>query len=855
MFKAALKSLLSRKIRLILSGLAVVLGVMAVSAALILGNTLTKSFDSLFQSVNKTTDVQVTAKSQVKSATGSDAPIPASVVDQLKSVDGAKKVRGSVSVDGARVIGSDGKVLSTGGAPRLGLAWNNDYVASGGLFTFQKGHSPRAPNEVAINSGLAKDGDFKVGDTIPVLTPRAKQNFAVVGVFGLSGGRDSLGGESYVAFTQPVAQQLMMGQSNVYSSIILQADKGVSQTTLKDRVKDRLSSADYDVKTGKEAADDQAQTLNQFIGLFENFLLGFAAVALFVGIFLILNTFSIIVAQRTRELALFRAMGANRRQVINTVLLEAVVIGFIASTIGFVVGIGIAALLKKLMESQNGSSLPGSGLSIPLSAIIASYLVGIVVTVIAALLPAMRASRTPPVAAMRDAADTQRPLTKMTVAGTIIFLLGAAGMGLALTGKVDDQIWVFLLIGVLFVFIGVAMLTPIIARPVVSAIGRLFSWSLPGKLGRRNSARNPRRTAITAAALMIGLALVTGISVVAASLSDSLRSIVSSDVKADLIVGSDSDNNGGARATFDPALLNQVTKLSSVQAAVGLYNDNAKYQGKNIVLGAASDVGKLNKVFKVSTKEGTLRTLKSGEIVIDDAFAKNKHLSVGDTMQIATPRGSPGNFTVVAVYKKSDIMNGSLISVADAQQRFSYPTQPTDGFITLKSGAHVATVQNKVKDLLKNNPEVTVRNQKEFLDQTTGQIDSLLTILYILLGLALIVAILGIVNTLVLSILERTRELGMLRAVGLGRGQTMRMVTVESIVISVFGALLGMLVGCGLGAAIVKALKEQGISTLSFPWTRMIIFLVLAVVVGLFAAIIPAIRASRVNVLRAIAYE
>ncbi len=853
MLKAALKSLLSRKIRLILSGLAVVLGVMAVSGALVLGQTLTKSFDSLFADVYSHVDVQVTSKSNVTSANegGYTQPLPASTVDQVRQqVPSASKVVGEVGVDGARVIGKNGKVLTTNGPPRLGVDWPS--TSASDIVQLRQGHGPQSDNEIALNASLAKSGDFRVGDEVKVLTRAPEQTFKLVGIFGFSGDRDTTGGETYVAFTEPVAQQLMLGQTDAFSDIHLQAKKGVSQAALKHETQKALGNG-FEVQTGKELADQSAQQLNQFIGIFKNVLLGFAAVALFVGIFLILNTFSIIVAQRTRELALFRAMGASGRQVINSVLIEAVIIGFIASTLGFLTGLGIAALLKKLFESQSDATLPGSGLVIPASAVIASYVVGIVVTLIAALLPALRASRIPPIAAMREAANTQKPLTKMTVGGLVITMFGAAGVFLALSGKVDDNIWAFLLTGVVLVFIGVAMLTPIISQPTISIIGRVFSWSLAGKLGRRNSARNPRRTAITAATLMVGLALVTGVSVLAASINASVSKLVKTDTNAQLIIQGDNGGFGGIAPAFDPDVITKTRQIPGVDSAVGLYTDRAKYNGKTTSLNAA-EISPMKKIFELKSDSGQFRDPKSGEVLIDSGTAKNNHLSVGDTMRITTNKGGEQAFAVIGVFKKSKLMSGTFISIADAQRDFSNP-KPMAGFVALGKGADVGSVQHRIDHLLAKNPEVSVLNQKEFLDQQTKQIDSVVTMLYILLGLALVIAILGIVNTLVLSILERTRELGLLRAVGLGRRQTMTMVTIESIVISVFGALLGMVVGCALGAAIVQALKDQGFEVLSLPWGRMVAFLILAVVVGLVAAVIPAIRAARVNVLRAIAYE
>src|SRR5262249_42197293 len=415
-------------------------------------------------------------------------PIPAAIVDKVAGVPGVKKATGTVVADGARAIGPNGKVISTQGPPRLGTAWRSDSA----LAELRQGRGPEAPDEVAINANLARQGKFSIGSPIEVLTMQPKRTFAVVGIFGYPGGRDSVGGETTVAFTEPVAQELLLGQTGAYTGIDVTAKQGVSPSKLRDDISAVLGG-DYQVRTGKQVAADDSKALQQFIDVIRNVLLGFAGVTLFVGIFLIVNTFSILVAQRTRELALFRALGASRRQVLGSVLIEAAVIGLVASTIGILAGFGLATLLRKAFESAGGSNLPSPGSGVPLTPIIAGYLVGLCVTAVAALLPALRAAQIPPVAAMRDAATPDKPLTRITIAGAIPTILGAAAVGPALFAALRAlRLWT-LIVGVLLAFVGIAMLTPAVSRPVVSVLGRALTWSIAGKLGRRNSARNPRR--------------------------------------------------------------------------------------------------------------------------------------------------------------------------------------------------------------------------------------------------------------------------------------------------------------------------------------------------------------------------
>jgi putative ABC transport system permease protein len=851
MVKATLKSLLARKLRLLLSGLAVVLGVMAVSGALVLTDTLGRSFDALFQTVNQNLDVQVSGTQNVQGAERDGEPvtrpIPTAVVAKVAAVPGVQSAIGAVIVDGARVVGPDGKVIGSAGPPRFGVGWRGEV----GFTQLRQGRGPQAPDEVAVDAGLAKQGSFQLGDPIGVLTLQPKRTFTLVGIFGYTGGRDSLGGETRVAFTEPVAQRLMLGQRGAYSVINVQAQQGTSPTKLRDAIQARLGGG-YLVRTRQQVAEDQAADVEGFLGFVRAFLLGFAAVALFVGVFLILNTFSILVAQRTRELALLRALGAGRGQVLRSVLAEAVVVGLLAATLGLVAGLGVAVGLRAVMEAQSGVRFPDTGLTLPGSAVVASYLVGVLVTVVAALGPALRASRVAPMAALRDAATPDKPLTALTVTGTVPALLGVAAVGAALFGDLGDTTLPALLGGVLLAFVGVAMLTPAIARPAVALLGRVLAWTTPGELGRRNSARNPRRTAITAAALMVGVALVTGVSVLASSLRASLQGVVRQSLAAELIVSG--DETGRSAATYDPAVMDRVKQLPGVAQAVAVHADVTQL-GADTIEVAAGDLAAMADIFRLRATAGELRRLHPGELVVDDDFATEHDLGVGSTLRLATQRGGPEPYTVVGVFQRSRLVPGPvLLSLEDATAGFRSP-QANFGYIRLQRGADANAIAQRVEALLADNPEVGVRSQADFLAQLASQVNTAVVMLYVLLGLSILIAVLGIINTLALSILERTRELGLLRAVGMFRSQLTQMVAVESVVIATFGALLGVLVGSVLGSAVVRAVPDQFVSILSLPWGSMAVVLGLAVVVGLVAAILPAVRAARTDLLRAIDYE
>ncbi|MDG4831161.1 ABC transporter permease [Solwaraspora sp. WMMD1047] len=849
MLRATLKSLLARKVRLVLSGLAVVLGVMFVAGAFVLTDTLGRSFDRIFADAYSETDVGVTAAPKVALSEFEGeqvaAPFPAETLDRIRAVPGVADVTGQAWADGARVIGSNGKVLTSFGPPQLGGNWTGE----NGLVQLREGRGPTADDEVVINGAVADAGRLAVGDRVGILTLEPKREFTVVGIFGYSGDRDSLGGVQEVAFTEPVAQRLMLGETGVYNDATVRAADGVSPAELRDDISAALG-ADYVVKTGEQLSEEASAGLKEGLAFFNNILLGFAGVALFVGIFLILNTFSIIVAQRTRELALMRAVGASRRQMIGAVLTEAVVIGLVAAVLGLGAGVGVGALLAYAF-GQFGGGVDLAPVGVPPAAVISAFVVGLLVTVVAAVLPAIRASRIPPVAAMQDVATPDRPLTKITVAGAVVTAVGATLLTLGLTGNAGDGTLWTILAGVLISFIGVALLTPLISRPVVSVLGRVFAWSVPGRLGRLNSGRNPRRTAITAAALMVGIALVTGVTVILDSAKSSLTALAEETIAAELVISG--VQSGPRPPSFDPAVLDRAAELPGVRAVAGIYSDVAIVGGEREYLTATGEVSALRDIYRATPTAGSIDTLGPNQLLVDSGTAAERGLSVGDTLPVQLTRGEEQTYTVTGIYAESDLFGGFLLPV-EATADFALP-QPVQAYLQLTPGTPVDQVLPQVEALLADSPEVSVADRAAFIEQQTGQFDSLLTMIQVLLALAILIAVLGIINTLALSVMERTRELGLLRAIGLSRLKTMWLVTVEAVVISVFGALLGVVVGSGLGAAVVQALSSDGISELVLPWSQMAVFLGLAALVGVVAAVLPAIRAARLNVLGAIAHE
>jgi putative ABC transport system permease protein len=848
MLRASLKSVMSHKLRLLLSGLAVVLGVMAVSGAFLLTDTLSRSYKAMFSTVYDPIDVMITAKPKVDTGyTSAPQGIPASLVDRLRTVPGVGKATGSVSVDGARVVGPDGKVLTSLGAPRYGMNWTGEDE----FLTLQTGRGPTADDEVAINGGLAKATGYGVGDRIDVLTLQPRRTFTVVGVFGYSGNRDSLAGETIVMFTTPAAQRLLLGEDDQFTEVVLTRSPGITAEALRDRVAAELG-ADYRVQTGDELATQVGDELDEGLSFFNALLLGFAFVSLFVGVFLILNTFSIIVAQRMRELALMRAMGASRSQIVLSVELEALIVGTVSSAIGLLLGVGAGRGLAWLYATYLGGGVELARFAVPPASWIGGLSVGIAVTLVAALLPALRASRIPPVAAMQESAAANRPLTRITVAGLVVTAVGGVALWAGLTDRAGEgNALPVLLVGLLLALTGAALLAPMLARPVAAVLGGLFRWWAPGRLGGRNSARNPRRTAITAAALMVGIALVTGISVVLTSATTSLQQILDRQVHADLIIGG--EQTGPLPPTFDRTVLDRAAQLPGVVSVVGVHADVALLDGEQTMVAAVSESTALRQMFGMTAKAGTLDRLDAGQLIVDEQTAQARHLGIGDTVTVQLTKGEARTFTVVGVYARTPGVSGWITGPTEAANFRT--ADPGRAFIQTAEGASVADIKARVADLLADSPEVTVSDRSGYVRQQTRAFDTVLAMVQIMMALSIIIAVLGIVNTLALSVIERTREIGLLRAIGLRRAQTMSMVGVESVVISVFGALLGLALGLGLGAAVARGLRDQGITTIGVPWGQMVLYLGLGALIGLIASVLPAVRAARLNVLSAIGYE
>ena len=842
MFRTTIKSLLARKLRLTMSALAVVLGVAFVVGAFVLTDTLGRTFTDLFDTVNKNIAVDVRGAEITQGSGDSDGggrkDVPAGAIAAVQRVDGVAEVQGNIAngqSNQVSVLGKDGKALSTNGAPIIAGNWidstrlNEQRVVSG--------HAPRGPTEVVLDGRLAEKAGVGVGDSTTVFLPTGQQKVSVVGLVQYSNGKDTLGGESYVYFTTEAAQKLL--RVDGFSDLYVAAADGVSQDELRTRVSAALSGG-LEAVTGQQLADEQASDIQEGLGFLNTFLLVFASVSLFVGAFIIFNTFSILVAQRTKELALMRALGASKGQVTRSVLLEAVVVGGIASAIGLGAGVGVAIGLQALF-SAFGAGLPSATPVLELRTVIAAFVVGILVTAAAALLPARRAAKVPPIAAMRDAATADRSLVRQTIAGAVLTVAGAVAMTFGLTGSG----LAILGAGTVLAFLGVALLSPLVSRPVTGALGLLFSRGLAGKLGRQNSMRNPRRTASTAAALMIGLALVAAVGVLGSSLKDSVRKVASDAIGADYIVSPTAVGMG-------PDAYGAVQKAPGVGLVTGLRGGDATIDGRD-EFPTSLTAGALGNTVELTMKSGKADDLGAGTTLVSDDVAKDKHLSVGSSVPVVWEDGAKGTLRVAGVYASNQLLGKYLVDDSAAthfRQQLYFAA-----LVKAAPGQDVAQLRQSLDQAMKPYPNVQVQDQSEFVGEAAGQIDQLVQFFQLLLALSIGIAILGIVNTLALSVLERTRELGLLRAVGMGRRQVKRMVRVESVLVSVFGGVLGLVVGVIFGVALQRALVSQGVTELSFPVTQLVVYLLLAAVAGVLAAWLPARRASKLNVLQAVASD
>lgn len=845
MWRATLRSLLSHKLRLGLSGMSIVLGVAFVSGTMVFTDTLSRTFSDLFDATSADVTVTPAAAYEVGlTGTGGGpvaaATVPQSVVDTLTRIDGAAAVGGFVQAEGVYLLDTEGKVLSTGGAPAIGLNWYDEQSLNPATMT--TGRPPESAGEVVLDTTTAKKSGYRIGDTVTVLTTGPRVEARLVGIFrfGESGG---LAGASLTAFDTVTAQRLLLAPGQ-FTGVSLEAAEGVTDATLKARVVAALGDG-YDVKTHREQSDDAAASLAEGLKFLDLALLVFAGVALFVGGFIILNTFSMLVAQRTRELGLLRAVGASRGQVTRSVLTEAALLGVAGSTVGLVGGVGIASGLKALFATF-GLTLDGS-LVLSRDTVLWGYAIGVLVTLVAAYLPARRASHTPPIAAMQDGAATaQGSLRRRTVLGSALTAAGVAAVVVSLGTSDASSAAALAGAGTVALIVGTIALSPMLSRPFLATVGALLPrfWGRPGKLARENALRNPRRTAATASALMVGLALVSGFSIVGSSTKASLDKLIDGGLRADFVVSTT------VGSPFTPKVSEELTAVPGVAAVMQQRFGSAQVNGKRSFL-TALNASALDRSVRLRYRAGSTASLGGTSALVDRPSAESNGWSVGEAIPVLLPNGSRLALTVGGIYESNQVV-GSLIVDLPTYEKAGGPSLDQYVYVSVATGSDPSVVRQSLQAVVSTYPVVTLKDEGEFKDELTSQVDQLLLLINALLALSVLIAVLGIVNTLALSVIERTREIGLLRAIGMSRAQVRRMIRLEAVVISLYGAALGVALGVVFGVGFTHALSSQGVDVLSVPVVRLLAFLAIAGLIGVLAALWPARRAARLGVLTAI---
>ncbi|MFH8346285.1 ABC transporter permease [Streptomyces sp. NPDC018045] len=846
MFRTALRNVLAHKARLLMTVLAVMLGVAFVSGTLVFTSTLSDAQQKSSQKGYAGVDVAIQPhRSDAPGARPGAAPeLSRALLEKAGRVPGAASVTGTV--DGFTAIADkDGKLAGNGSSSR----GRNYYPGADGKddrFPMTSGTAPTGEHEVALDSGTARTTGYRVGDTVRLSVDGPVREAKVSGIFTTDDGAVAAGG-SLALFDTATAQKLFATPGG-FSEIDVQAAPGTSQEALKAAV-DKVLPDSAEAVTGKKLADDQAEAIARSMDLMKTGLLVFAGIALFVGIFIIANTFTMLVAQRTKELALMRAVGASRRQVTRSVLIEAFVVGAVAAVTGLLAGIGIGAGLRALTGALG--TVPDGPLVVSPTTVIASLLVGVVVTVFAAWLPGRRAAKIPPVAAMNSvhAAATTKSLVVRNAIGAV---LAAAGIACVLGATaIGSDGKALLALGAGLLLIGVFVLTPLLSRPLVAATAPVLrAFGISGKLARQNAVRNPRRTAATASALMIGLTLVTGLTVIAGSVQKGVDKMATDALKADYVVSM------AGLGPLSPDVAKTLAADPRVTASSPLRNAPARIGGEREYLTGVDGtaIGELTNLrFTAGSFDG-LGTPKANRAVVDSGTAERHGWQVGSSFAVTFEDGRKDRLTVSGVYEGNDMLRGIML---DTSVLAPHQKKPTDMQVMVKTtgGATEATKDSLVEALGKN-PAIAVQDKKDVSEGIARMVGLMLNMLYGLLAMAVVVAVLGVVNTLAMSVFERSQEIGMLRAIGLDRAGIKRMVRLESLVIALFGGVLGIGLGVFFGWA-AGELIGSSMSTyeLVLPWGRMGIFLALAAVVGMLAALWPARRAAKLNMLEAIKAE
>jgi putative ABC transport system permease protein len=846
MWKTTLKSVRAHKRRLLATCLAVMFGVAFLSATLVVGDTMTAGFSDIFAESNAGTDAVVRNATQV----GEDdiverGRVDADLAQQIAAVDGVAAAAPEIWGYG-RIVGADGDPLGGNGPPTFAANW----ITDDGLnpYDLAEGRPPAAPGEAVVDKGAAEEGDLAIGDTTTIRVPEPVE-VTIVGLASFAGA-DSAGPTTYAAFTTDWASELLLpGEPDKATSIRVAAEPGVSQAELVDRLDPVLPDGVESLTGAQLTAEMEDDIQGDFLGFFSQALLVFAGVSLVVATFSIYNTFSILVAQRTRESALLRALGASRGQVLRSIAVEALAVGIVASAVGIAAGIGLAAGMLAIFGAI-GISLPAHALVIGTGSVVSAAAVGVIVTLAASLVPALRASRTAPMAALRAVA-VDRSGASWWRAGVGLVVTGA-GVAAVLRGTSGDGNFSLTGLGALVTLVGVVLLGPVAARPVaglLAAPGAALR-GVTGSLARRNAMRNPRRTAGTASALMVGVAVVSLFTVVGASIKESMNATIAEQYKGDLVVSDPAFSSVG----FSPELSAAIAGLDEVDATSSLSNAPLRVDGKD-TLATTIEPATFDPMLDLDVVGGgKIADVGDDEVAVSQDYADDHHLALGDPLPLTFADGGSAEPTVGAIYTRGNLMGDLLVPEA---LFLPHTATPSDFviMITLAGGTSLDQGEQAIQAVADRFGAPDVQTGDEYVKTASGQVDQVLNLVYGLLVLAIVIALMGIANTLSLSIHERSRELGLLRAVGQTRRQLRSMVRGEAATVALFGTAGGVGLGIFLGWALVDTLASEGFTSFAIPAGPLAVVMAIGALVGVVAAVRPARRAARMDVLSAIATD
>lgn len=849
MIRLTLRSLRARWVRFGLTSLAVVAGVAFVTGSFVLADTLRKTFDTLATSINENLDVVVRAEDPLASddaAQALRAPLPDILVEELARVDGVARADGLISFLAAATL-PDGKAMTTTGAPILGFNWTPREDGSTDVFEIIEGVGPTEADQVAIDRGAAGNYGLTVGDTLTVRGSGGDGRFTISGLLDFPDG----GAGAYYLLFEPATAQRLTNLAGQFQTINIEAEDGVNQAELRDRVSAVLPPG-VEAITGAQATQEFSDSFGQIINIIRTVLLVFAFVALFVAGFIINVVFNTTLGQRVRELALLRAIGARNSQVTLSVLAESLLIGLLSSIVGTLAGIGVARLLVLLITSQGGG-FPESPLVLGASTWVVALVVGVGVTLLVSVFPAWRAGRVSPVTAMRDGASLfSNSIRVRTVAGIVAGVIGLVAFLGALFASFESTSSQLSLMGLgaFLLFMAATALSPLVARP----LAEFLSWpavklyGVTGVLARGNASRNPRRTATTASALMIGVALVSMVGVLGSSFKASFSNQLRTGISADYFLTPESFTG------FSPELAHTLSELDEVDQVTTFRQGSAKIAGESKSIQAVQPQG-LDQIIDLDIREGTAADIPADGILVQDEVAADAGLVLGDTVSVLFPVGS-ADLRITGLFRTNVTGANWIVPMAIFEEHYP-PDAQLDAFggVALAEGVASEAGGAAIRSVTAEFPDVNVEDRAEFQATQEQQINQTAFIVNALLLFSLVIAALGIVITMMLAVFERTRELGLLRAVGQRVNQTRRMIRIESMVVSLFGTVLGIVMGVAFGVAIGSALPTSVINTIQIPYLQLVLTVVVAGVLGIAAGVIPAWRAGRLNILDAIAYE